>query len=78
MPNKKTITLNKLDVALVLRSRGKSRAVEMILPNIDPSENVTDEMIAVTTLATLLTEGNKSLDSLMKKQWKILSSKFKD
>lgn len=75
---KKTITLNKWDVALVLRSRGKGRAVEMVLPNMDPDENVTNEMIAITALATLLTEGNKSLDSLMKKQWKILSSKIKD
>jgi hypothetical protein len=78
MLKKKTITLNKWDVALVLRSRGEGRAVEMVMPNMASDENVTNEMIVITTLATLLTEGNKSLDSLMKKQWKILASNIKD
>lgn len=78
MVKKKTISLNKWDVALVIRARGKNKGLEMVMPNMEPDQAVTDEMITIVTLATLLTENNKSLDSLMKKQWKALSSKIKD
>jgi hypothetical protein len=78
MVKKKTIALNKWDVALVIRARGKNKGLEMVMPNIEPDQAVTDEMITIVTLATLLSQNNPSLERLMKKQWKALSNSIPD